>query len=256
MTVIVGANAPLSWSPGGSGAATLAVVLPDGTTLTPALTVAATVSPYTATLPTTQPGRHVLTWSAAGNRVADILDVWPPDPRYILSIDDAIAAIGSGPSSQRDDVGLYVAAATWMIELLAGPVISSARTFKANGGRDSIVLPALPVQVTSVTVGGSLIDPANYVVDEDAGVIYGFFAGSRLPRNVTVVYRVGAATIPANLRLAAQDLVKHLWSRTHRTGAAGATTAAADTVATPFGFAVPRAVVELCAAAPHAPGFA
>jgi hypothetical protein len=234
----------------------LAVVLPDGTTLTPALTVAATVSPYTATLPTTQPGRHVLTWSAAGNRVADICDVWPADPRYILSIDDAIAAIGPGPQAQRDDIGLYVATATWVIEMLAGPVISEQRTFKADGGRRAIVLPALPVQVTSVTVSGSLLDPTTYVVDEDAGVIYGLFPAAPLPRNVTVLYRVGAATIPANLRLAATELVRHLWSSGRRAGRPGAMDAAADLVATPFGFAIPKRVVELCSATKFAPGFA
>lgn len=255
MSVIVGADASLSWAPGGTGAAAVVVVRPDGTTVTPALVVAGAVGAYTATLPTTLAGRHVLTWSRGPARFADIVDVWPADPRYIISIDDAMLAIGSGPASQRDDVGIHVATATWIIERLAGPVISEARTHKADGGRGAVVLPVLPVQVTAVTVSGALLDPAAYTVDEDAGVVYGAFAPGR-PRNVVVTYRVGAATIPANLSLAARKLVKHLWSQERRAGTPGDGAAAADTVATPFGFAVPRAVVELCSPAVTAPGFA
>ena len=255
MTVIVGASAPVSWTSGGTTAATLAVQLPDATTLTPAPTVTEASGVQSASIATTQPGRHLLTWTLGTDRFVDILDVWPADPRYIVSLTDALGILGSVPASQQGDVALYVATATYVIEYLAGPVISEARTYLADGNRTSIVLPGAPVQVTQVTIAGTVIDPALYQVDEDAGIVFSSFPPGQ-PRAVSITYRVGAAEIPANLRQAAAELIKHLWSSGRRTGTPGKFEAAADLVATPFGFAVPKKVVELCNLTPHAGGFA
>ena len=255
MPVTLGATATLAWSPGGGiGAATVAVQLPDGTTATPP-TVTGSGGAYTAPIVTTQPGRHVLTWTRGTERYADILDVWPADPRYILSIDDALAVVGSGPASQRDDVALFSAAATYVIESLAGPVLVAAKTYRANGGRASIVLPYMPATVSAVTVSGALLATSAYVVDGNAGIVYGPFAAGAA-RNVEITYTVGAATVPPHLRLAAQDLIRHLWSSSRRGGAPSSRNAPADMVATPYGFAVPKRVAELCAVALQAPGFA
>lgn len=255
MTVIVGATTSVTWTPGGTGAATVAVRLPDGTTLDPAPTVTGSSGAYTAPIVTTQPGRHLVSWSRDVDRSVDILDVWPPDPRYIISIADALAVLGNIPVSRQGDLALHVATATYVIERLAGPVISEERTWRADGGRGAVVLPSCPVQVVTVSVSGTLLDPADYDVDPDAGIVYAAFAAGR-PRNVVITYRVGAAVIPANLREAAQRLTKHLVTSGRQPGSGGAQAPAPDLVATPFGFAVPAAVVELCALTPAAPGFA
>ena len=255
MPVIVGASAPVSWVSGGASAATLAVQLPDTTALTPAPTVTVTAGTQSATIVTTQPGRHLLTWTLAGVTFVDIVDVWPPDPRYIISLSDALSILGSVPPSQQDAIALYVATATYVIEFLSGPVISDARTYLADGPRTSVVLPAAPVQVTAVSLGGVLLDPALYQVDEDAGIVFASFPTGPA-RNISIAYRVGRATIPANLRDAAAELINHLWSSGRRTGTPGRMDAPADMVATPFGFAVPRRVVELCSLTPNAGGFA
>lgn len=255
MTVIVGAQASVSWSPSGSGAATLAVRLPDGTTLTPAPTVAAAASPYTASFTTTQPGRHLLTWSRGTDRQVDIFDVWPADPRYLISLDDAAAAIGAMPAADKADLPLYVAAATYMIELLAGPVLLTSKTHRADGARYAYNLPALPVTVTQVKVSSVVQDPSAYVVDEEAGIVYGWFAAA-LPLAVEISYTAGGTLIAANLAIAARELVKHLWTSGRQSGRPGQIDAAADTVQTRFGFAVPHRVEEFCSATPSAPGFA
>jgi len=142
-----------------------------------------------------------------------------------------------------------------MIELLAGPVLLTSKTHRADGGRYAYNLPALPVTVTQVTVSGVVQDPSAYVVDEEAGIVYGWFAAA-LPLSVEITYTAGGTVVPANLILATRELVRHLWRSGRQSGNPGAMDAAADAVATPFGFAVPRKVMELCSATPSAPGFA
>jgi hypothetical protein len=270
---IVGAVTPLSWSPGGAGAAALDVRLPDGTPVAPAPTVTGAAGVYTADLATTQAGRHLLTWSRAGELFADVLDVWPVDPRYLISIDDALDACRfakpAARDAARDQMPLYVAAATPVIEDMTGPLITTERTKLADGGTSAILLPAAPAQVVSVTVSGVLLPAASYVVDEAAGIVYaaesvyaylaagygyGLFTPGRL--NVVIVYTVGSPVLAPNLRLAVREEVAYLWSMGQQQPRQGTSGAPDATVFTPSGFAVPRRVSELCAAHPRVAGFA
>lgn len=256
VAITVGSSVPLSLAPGGVGPATLTVQRPDGTMLSPAPTVTATPEAFLATIDTTQVGRHLLTWNVPGEDAwfTDVIDVWPSDPRYLVPVATALAQVSGSntPQETKDLMPLYVATATYVIEQLAGPVLSASRTLTVDGGRP-IVLPAAPVTVTSVTAGGSLLATTQYTVDTAAGVIYN--VPSYGLRTVTVVYQVGAQAVPANLQLAALELIRHLWQSSKQRGTGGQLQAAADTVA-PFGFAVPKRVVELCQATPGAPGFA
>src|SRR4051812_47275294 len=65
-----------------AGAMVLTVTLPDGTIVQPAITNGV-VGSYTATLATTQAGRHTLRWLATGANAAayvDEFDVQAADP--------------------------------------------------------------------------------------------------------------------------------------------------------------------------------
>ena len=257
MPTVIGEAAALSWTPSeGSGTtATLAVVLPDGTTLSPAPTVTHNAGTFSATLTPTQAGRHLLTWARGTARLVDVLDAWPADPRYLVSVDDAAAAVGQGvtlPQARRDEVQLHVAAASAVVEDITGPLVVSSRTVLRDGGRPVVVLPSVGVSVSSVTVDGTVLAEDAYLVDEDAGLVYataGAFGGGRLA--VSVAYTVGTNVIPAQVRLACMEQVKFLW-QVHRQGATRN-----DLGYTPSGFAVPRMVLELCeSATSKAPGFA
>lgn len=252
----VGSSVPLSLAPGGA-AATLTVTLPGGSILDPELVVTATPEEFTATLDTTQPGRHLLSWyvPAEDQFFTDVVDVWPSDPRYLVSIADALAQVSGSnvPTETKAAMPLYVATATYVIERLAGPVLLATRT-KVYDGRRNLLLPATNAVVTSITMDGSVLDPSSYTVDDEAGIIYGSFGSER--QSVTVAYQVGGSTVPANIQLAALELVRHLWQSSRQSGRPGAMNAAADTVSTPFGFAVPKRVVELCESTTSAPGFA
>jgi hypothetical protein len=260
VSVIVGAVETLLWSPGGAGAATLAVRLPDGTTLAPAPTVTGDASSYTADLPTTQPGRHQLAWTRGGLLVVDVLDVWPADPRYIISVDDALDACqlkGAAAGLARPLLPLYVAAATYVVESMTGPLLVAQRTKVADGGREAINLPAAPVQVVSVTVSGTVLASADFIADEDAGIVYA--AGARFSSgraNVVVVYTVGASMLPANAALAAGIIIKQMWQADQQGYRPAFGSPDSGMAMTPAGFLVPKRAFELLAATPNVPGFA
>jgi hypothetical protein len=190
----------------------------------------------------------------------DILDVGPVDPRYLVSVDDALSEILGTVVTQdptpamKASVPLYVATATMVIEWLAGPVLMATKTKTTDGGRP-IVLPASPVTVTGVTVNGVSVASTVYDVDSEAGVVYNVPCAVRR-QGVVVTYTVGSSTVDPNLQLAALKLIKHLWSQSRQAGRPGGIQAAGDTVSTPFGFAIPRAVAELCQVSNPAPGFA
>ena len=255
MAVTVGATETLTWPDAPTeGTITLTVMRPDGVLETP--TVTTTGGKVTAQYPTSHPGRHLLSWSSEGDRYADIIDVWPEDPRYLISIDDALSAIRSklpaAKDAAREDIGLYVAAATFVIENITGPIIRIEKTRSARYNGRSILLPE-PGQVTSVQVaGGPVLDPSAYTVDEEAGVVW---VTAPTGAQLTVAYAVGSTSIPANVRLAAREQVRFLWQVGHQASRGGSQ----GPDLTPFtseGFAVPRRVIELLQGMSRLPGFA
>ncbi len=118
---------------------TAEVTRPDG------MTGIATVDQVagTAQIPATMAGRWRIVWSTdTGLVYTDIFDVWPTDPRFIISIDDALAGLNAGRASDQyiDDLRLYIAAATPVIEDITGPILLSTVTVTAAGGGSSVLL--------------------------------------------------------------------------------------------------------------------
>lgn len=247
MSVTVGDLASLVWvePAAGTGEASLTVTLPDSSTLTPA--VATQGGQLTASLVTSLPGRHLLVWERAGRRYVDVLDVWPADPRYLVALADVRATLGSTPG----DLALQVAVATWIVEHLVGPVLPRSVQYRPERGAGVAVLPDVDVAAVTVLVDGV---PSSVVVDVDevAGIVSGLPSGS-----VTISYTVGSTSVPLPLQQAARDIAVHLYRSSRQGGGPGRPEAAADTVATPYGFAIPRRAYELCqAVGAPAPGFA
>lgn len=251
--VDLGARATVVWpSAPVDGPYTLAVRKPDGTALTPAPEVDGDQEPVQAQFVPPMPGRYLLTWSVEGEAThTDILDVWPEDPRFIISVDDAAVGLnakGKASADYLDDLRLYVAAATPVIEDIVGPVVPTAETETIDGGRTAIVLPKVPESIISVTVNGEPVE--NYYCQY--GILY---CGTRgYPTafgwgEVTITYRVGKAVIPPNIRLATRELVRH-WVQIGKHAVGGSRPDPGDgDEFTPSGFAVPRRVIELCT--PH-----
>lgn len=261
MTAIdLGADVAVSWDAGVEDLdVTLTVTLPDGTTDTPAVTPDTTT--YAATVATTQAGRHLLSWAADGYAYTDVLDVWPADPRFIISVDEAITAIrvsaervvgGAFPAPDRSDMRLFIAAATPVIEDIVGPVVTAEKVRKFNGGRNAVLITPNIDSVTSVVVDGTtLVAHRDYTVDEASGIVYaGTLPGSWFPpglMNIVITYQVGSSSIAPNIRTATATLVKKMWQQLMQAQHGYLSDGAGEeTVTTQSGYVVPLAVWQLC----------
>lgn len=234
---------------------TAVVVLPDQTTASATVTNT-TTGTYTAALVATLPGRHRVTWEGSGANsgglpYVDLADVWPADPRFLISLSDARAALNVPATRVVDDEELrgYLTAATIVVENLVGPVLVDTRTETRSGNYEAfLTLAAHPSAVTEVVEDGTTLAATAYDFDE-AGMLWkggrphaGLWSGAGL-RNVTVTYTVGAAVVPENVRLAAAHLVRHWWQQSAQSYYVGG---AVDEVGTYVaGYAVPAYVVDL-----------
>ena len=254
----------------GGGNPTCTVTKPDGTTGTATVTKTAT-GKYQGAYVTTSAGRHRFTFTGSGTNSgalpwSDVVDVWPADPRLILSLADAKSALNvpSGTRVNDDELRLYIAATTEVIEDIVGAVLSSTRTQTFDGGGYALLLWERPLAITSVTANGvALTAGSGYVADMSAGVIYGgstYCTDEFTPgrQNIVVSYTTGSSSIDPNIILAAREEVRFLYQIGQQGGRPSLGGSVPDLSWTPSGFAVPQRVIELCApsAARRMPGIA
>jgi hypothetical protein len=193
----------------------------------------------------------------------------------ILSLAQAKKAVGISPSitAKDEDLTEFIDGMTPIIEDIVGPVDARDCDEWHDGGAQSIKTLFSPlISVTAVTesygpyvrtlteqpLSGTPFDSYGYTVDLDTGLLIRRIAGRvavfRAGRqNVRVQYVAGRATVPANITLAARRLLRHLWQSEQQGGRPDMGSPEAMSV-TPSGYAVPRAVIELCGDDRRAPG--
>lgn len=239
------------------GTVTLAVTRPDGTALA-APTVTREGNEAVATYVPNMPGRWFIAWTSSVKPGAytDIVDVWPADPRFLISTDDARNALGwpagAVVSGWLDDLRLYIAAATPVIEDIVGTVAKVNFTQTIQKGWSFAALYERPVNsIVSITYP-DLTPLTGYRVDPTSGMLY--LAGAAADV-VTVTYSAGLTAVPQNVRLATRELVRHWWQQGMQAQRGGGAPQAEEAY-TPMGFAVPRRVMELCGPSKKISGFA
>lgn len=258
----LGALATVKWPTApDTGPYALAVKRPDGTTLTPAPAVTGIKETVQAKFTPAMAGRHLLSWTAGGaGAYTDVLDVWPADPQFLIPLDEVLAGLrlpANADPAKAQDLRLYVAAATPVIEDITGPMLAATKTFTTWGGGSAVVLPHLPNQILGITANG--VPVVDYVPDLVSGIIY---CGSRTAvtafpyGELIITYKTGAAEIPPNIRLAARELARFWWQGGMQGGGGVRGSAPEGEAFTPSGFAVPRRVIELCAPHQQVGGFA
>lgn len=242
----------------GSGP-TVAVTLPDLTSASATVTKTATGA-YTATLVSSQVGRHVLTWAASGANSSDfphvsVFDVHAADPRFLIGLDDARAALNMAATQRADDEELrgLLAAATIVVERIIGPVVAGTQVDTLSGrGLARLDLSARPTSITTVTEDAvGLTEGTDFVVDEIGQLWRGSTPGagrwsSVSPRNVVVTYAIGSGIVPDNVREAARYLIRHWWTQQQQSYYVNG---APEESYGPLiaGYAVPNMVVDLLA---------
>lgn len=253
----------------GGGNPTCAVTKPDGTTAAATVTKNST-GYYQGAYVTTTAGRHRFTFSGSGTNSgalpwSDVVDVWPADPRLIISLADAKAAL-SAPAGTRvndDELRLYIASTTPVIEDIVGAVLVATKVQTCNGGKTAVLLDERASAITSVVVDGVALTASEYVADLESGIVYAGSSSSAQTftygrQNVVVTYTTGSSSIDPNIILAAREEVRFLYQIGQQGGRPSLGGAPADLSWTPSGFAVPQRVIELCqpSAARRMPGLA
>lgn len=254
-TVDLGAPVKSVWvgAPAG-GTHAVSITRPDGTSFT---SPTITGPPVSVQFVPDMAGRWFIRWtsSVVYGAYSDVVDVWPDDPRFIISLDDARAALnmpGNTNVETLDDLRLYVAAATPVIEDIVGPVVVKSVTQHVAKGWNYAALFERVNTLTSVVYDDLSVVPASaYTFDVHSGLLtFGYALG----QGATITYTTGQAMVPQNVRLATRELVRHWWQLGKQGQRPGP--GANPEAWTPSGFAVPRRVIELCAPAARIDGFA
>lgn len=195
----------------------------------------------------------------------------------LVTLDDVYDTLNIKNPDGTDDGELqgFIDAAQAVIEDIVGPVVPQTYTEVHSGRGPSIVLDHTPViSVTSVTeyigvtpyalsdaeLGGStsaysysLDDPTAGIVSRRYnGLVGGFAAGNR---NIQIVYVAGQATVPANVRLAALELIRMQWQPQQSGNLPGVGTDDFSGINV-MGFFVPNRVRELLVASQRGPAIA
>jgi hypothetical protein len=243
--------ADASGTPTNPGSVDLTIILPDGSTVSPAVPTPTVVGQVRVDYVTVQAGRHVwrLVTSGPTTSYADVFDVQPEMPVGIVSLAYARTQLGMGPSETADDDALrgFIAAATGAVERALGQVVVRRTVVEQHriGRATEVLLRKVPVlSLTSVSAvdGSRTWDPANMQFDADTGLLR-VASGERLSGDVDFTYQAGRVVIPADYRLAGLIILQHLWET--RRGAMGVQMGGTDDYMPGPGFAIPRRALEL-----------
>lgn len=177
----------------------------------------------------------------------------------LVTLADVKASLGLTVTTYDADLESYIEAATPVIENITGPIVERNVTYTVDGGRGAIVLPTPFSALVSIVESGVTV--TDTVADGAAGVIHAgttvgarCFAGGR--QNVTVTVKVGVAYVPANVALAARELIRFWWQQGRQGNRPQFGNEGTYEPDVPSGFAVPRRVIELLQANSRLPGFA
>lgn len=214
-----------------AGQVTLAITLPDGTTTEVGSITPTSAGVYDYDYATVQAGRHQVRWVATGANASaftDAFDVIPPDTGDFISLADAKEHLQKTTTADDEQLRFFVSTACQMITDRMGQVSPATVVHDVTQRGDTIVLPKRPV-IAVVSVqrlpDGDLVAP----VDEAAGTAGWYLDGSegvlrhtgRFAGRIRITYRAGRNPLPPNFRMAALELVAHLWRGSQHNQAGG-----------------------------------
>lgn len=239
--------------PADAGEVTLTITLPDGT--------ATTVGPIASTSPgvydydyiPSQAGLHVVRWVATGVNASahtDVIDVQPAADGTFVSLADARDHLKrNGASPEDEKLRRVIGASCRLIADRMGHV--TPVTVTTDGCGRTVVLERPVISVLSVVKlpGGEAIAEADPVADVDGWTLdaaAGLLTLSKAYGPARVTYRAGRSPLPGNFRLAALELIGHLWRTSQLNGAGGRPTLPVDEMVVPgVTFALPYNVRQL-----------
>jgi len=255
-----------------AGAVTLTIGLPDGASVTPAVSNPS-LGRYQVDYATVQEGHHTVRWLATGANASafvDSFDVVPAAAGYIVSLSRAKRKLKIPPASTEfdEDIRDYIESTTIIVERhVKETVVTRTVTEEhavshwawqgAGWGTWQLSLYHRPVRsLTSVqTVDGLLSwNVSDLHVDPETGVIT-VVRGSPLRGHLRVVLVAGMAVIPAHYHRASLIIIEHLWQTERSQSEAGPYPGAYEDSMEGLrrrgiGYAIPNRALELLGSPP------
>lgn len=235
---------------------------PDGTTTSATITRNG-VGDYTITVTSDMVGRWLCTFDGGGDNsggtpFTDVADVWPADPRMLISLADARATLDVRAANTAPDEELraLIVAATIIVEHEVGPVLTATHTETRDGKwRTGIALHHKPGSISTVVEDGIALDAGDDYTLGEGAVLWRAPLGSTwsgLGRgNVVITYPVGGQAVSQAVIEAGRRLVAHLygWQQAPRPAFGGQPEISESTGGMVYraGYAVPNAVIEILA---------
>jgi hypothetical protein len=248
-------------TPEDATAVTLAVGLPDGTTVTPSIAHTPGSGQYTADYLTTMEGLHTVSWVATGTNATAYSDVFNVRDitEQMFSLSQAKNQLGITSNVHDDNLRMFIAAAAVAVEDHTGrKIVRRTITEKHYRVGGTLILnrtPVISVTAVETTDGVTSWNVAGLDVDSDTGIVRPF-SGVGPRGNFSVTYLVGMRSVPANYLLAGRIITEHLWQTMRPFVGAGAMVNAAmddslDARAGGLvGFAIPNRALELLGVPP------
>lgn len=249
----------------GGGNPTCTVTRPDGTTTTASVSKPST-GLYWGNLASTLSGRYRGVFTGTGTNSGklpwtDVVDVWPADPRLIVSLADVKAELNHTLDVNDDELRLFIAATTEIVESLVGAVLARTEVQTFNGGKTGVLLDERATAITSVTVDG--VATTDYVADLDSGIVYAGSSSSPTcftygRQNVVVTYTTGGSSIAPSVISGARSIAAHLYASSQQSRRGRGRSGDGDGTTLVLGYAVPNAAIEKLGNQRHnrMPGFA
>lgn len=239
-----------------AGSVKLTITLPDGGTHVEDPVVPASTGLYDYDYETVQAGRHAVRWVATppnAGAFSDAFDVVPADDGAFVSLTDVKAHLHKATDEDDEALRWFIAAACQTITDRVGAVSPETVVADQHARSGTVVLPRRPViSITSVVKlpGGDDVPAADALAGTDGWTLKNSEGVLSVPASrdsVRVTYRAGRSPLPQNFRLAALDLVKHLWQGSQHNGGGGRPMLGdSDVIAASVKpFALPYRVMEL-----------
>lgn len=236
------------------------VGLPDGTSVTPTVSNPST-GRYTVDFVATMPGRHTERWTSTAPAAAraDVFDVRPATPAYIVSLADAKQHLNMSATSTKDDEELrgWIETCTEVVEDLSGETVVRRAIVERKPLRgNKVALSAIPVvSLTSISaVDGTLTsDGTGWDLDPDTGIVTALPGTTYWAGDAIFTYVAGRSLIPSRYTKAALMILEHHWE-SQRSQVGGSRNPVGgpsrsggddDSFVYSLGYAIPRAAAEL-----------
>lgn len=203
------------------------VILPDGTTATPAVSNT-TLGLYDINFTPTQVGRHVVRWIATGANASAYTDeftVRDINDMGVVSLDEVKQHLNITTTDQDEELRRFMDAAGDLADNYCGQVLGR-KTFTDelyDGNTDHLRLRnPRAITILSVYENGYLLNPGQYALDPTgqrlyrvgSGTLYatnsyGFWTGGM--QNISVSYVAGWFNPPAAVKQGVLEIIRHLW---------------------------------------------